>query len=51
MTLRVRFRFTLKIFIIIVGTHIAYQNNVLYIANKSVVFVIDVKHEINHGET
>lgn len=27
------------------------MNNVLYIANKSTVFLLDVKHEIAPGET
>lgn len=32
------------------GKHIAYSNNVLYIANSSTIFVLDVKHTIEAGE-
>lgn len=33
-----------------IGGYISYSHDVLYIANKSTIFLLNVKHEIEHGE-
>ena len=34
-----------------IGSYLAYLSGTLYIANKSCVFVIDVQHQIEKGQT
>jgi hypothetical protein len=33
-----------------IGQYLAYLNGILYIANKSTCFLMDVKHEMTRGE-